>query len=255
MTALIDATVENRSNNTAEDKAIAIRNVYKQVLGNPHIMESERLVSAESQFCDGSISLREFVRAVAKSDFYRARYFETCAPYRFVELNFKHLLGRAPKDQAELSEHIQRCVNEGYDAEIDSYIDSVEYSERFGENIVPYYAGAKSQVGQKQVNYNRTLTLLQGTAGVDSANKASRLVNSVATNSATAAKTPSVGGRISPSPDATSKRFRIVTTGAKFDSPRRISNNEYIVPGDRMTPQIQRINRTGAKIVSITELS
>ena len=51
-----------------------IRAVYRQVLGNPHIMESERLVNAESQLCDGSITVREFVRAVAKSDFYRARY-------------------------------------------------------------------------------------------------------------------------------------------------------------------------------------
>jgi phycoerythrin-associated linker protein len=59
---------------------------------------------------------------------------------------------------------------------------------------------------------------------------------------------------MSPSPDATSKRFKIVVRGAKFDSPRRLSNTEYIVPGDRMTPQIQRINRTGAKIVSITEI-
>ena len=254
MTAVIDAPVEIRSNGTADERAIAIRAVYKQVLGNPHVMESERLVSAESQFCNGNIGLREFVRAVAKSDFYRTRYFETCAPYRFVELNFKHLLGRAPADQAELSEHIQRCVNEGYDAEIDSYIDSVEYSEKFGENIVPYYTGATSTVGQKQVNYNRTLSLLQGIAGVDSAKKNSRLVDSVATNSATAAKAPTANGRVSPLPDATAKRFKIVVTGSKFDAPRRTSNTEYIVPGDRMTPQIQRIQRTGAKIVSITEI-
>lgn len=254
MVAVIDAPLEVRDNSTADDKAIAIRAVYKQVLGNPHVMESERLVSAESQFCNGSISLREFVRAVAKSNFYRARYFETCAPYRFVELNFKHLLGRAPADQAELSEHIQRCINEGYDAEIDSYIDSVEYSEKFGENIIPFYTGATSTIGQKQVNYNRTLSLLQGIAGVDSAKKNSRLVDSVATNSATSAKSVSANGRMSPSPDATAKRFRIVVKGAKFDSPRRLSNTEYIVPGDRMTPQIQRINRTGAKIVSITEI-
>lgn len=254
MVAVIDAPVEIRDNSSADDKAIAIRAVYKQVLGNPHVMESERLVSAESQFCNGSISLREFVRAVAKSDFYRTRYFETCAPYRFVELNFKHLLGRAPADQAELSEHIQRCVNEGYEAEIDSYIDSVEYSEKFGENIIPFYTGATSTIGQKQVNYNRTLSLLQGIAGVDSAKKNSRLVDSVATNSATSAKSVSANGRMSPSPDATSKKFKIVVRGAKFDSPRRLSNTEYIVPGDRMTPQIQRINRTGAKIVSITEI-
>lgn len=254
MVAVIDAPFEVRSNSSADDKAIAIRAVYKQVLGNPHVMESERLVSAESQFCNGNISLREFVRAVAKSSFYSARYFETCAPYRFVELNFKHLLGRAPRDQAELSEHIQRCVNEGYDAEIDSYIDSVEYSEKFGENIVPFYDGATSTIGQKQVNYNRTLSLLQGIAGVDSAEKASRLVDSVATNSAIAAKTPSTGGRVSPYQDATAKRFKIVVKGAKFDAPRRLSTTEYIVPGDRMSPQIQRINRTGAKIVSITEI-
>jgi phycoerythrin-associated linker protein len=255
MTAVLDTAVEVRSNSTADDKAIAIRAVYKQVLGNPHVMESERLVSAESQFCNGTLSLREFVRAVAKSDFYRARYFESCAPYRFVELNFKHLLGRAPTDQAELSEHIRRCIESGYDAEIDSYIDSVEYSERFGENIVPYYSGAKSQIGNKQVDYNRTLSLLQGIAGVDSAETASRLVDSVATNSATKANAPSAGGRISPYADATAKRFKIVVKGSKFDSPRRISTTEYIVPGDRMTPQIQRINRTGAKIVSITEIN
>ncbi|NJL53006.1 MAG: photosystem I reaction center subunit XII [Hydrococcus sp. SU_1_0] len=254
MVVVIDAPLEVRGNSSADDKAIAIRAVYKQVLGNPHVMESERLVSAESQFCNGNISLREFVRAVAKSSFYSARYFETCAPYRFVELNFKHLLGRAPRDQAELSEHIQRCVNEGYDAEIDSYIDSVEYSEKFGENIVPFYDGATSTIGQKQVNYNRTLSLLQGIAGVDSAVKASRLVDSVATNSAIPAKTPSTGGRVSPYQDATAKRFRIVVKGSKFDAPRRVSTTEYIVPGDRMTPQIQRINRTGAKIVSITEI-
>ncbi|MEL6440327.1 MAG: phycobilisome rod-core linker polypeptide [Cyanobacteria bacterium J06621_8] len=254
MVAVIDAPVEISPNSTADDKAIAIRAVYKQVLGNPHVMDSERLVSAESQFCNGSLSLREFVRAVAKSDFYRARYFETAAPYRFVELNFKHLLGRAPEDQAELSEHIQRCVNQGYDAEIDSYLDSDEYSQKFGENIVPYYTGATSTVGKKQVNYNRTLSLLQGVAGVDSATKGSRLVDSVATNSAIAAQTPSTGGRTSPYRDATAKRFKIVVKGSKFDAPRRISTTEYIVPGDRMTPQIQRINRTGATIVSITEI-
>lgn len=254
MTVVLDAPLELWSSSTNDDKTAIIRAVYKQVLGNPHVMESERLVSAESQLYDGSISVREFVRAVAKSNFYRTRYFESCAPYRFVELNFKHLLGRAPADQAELSNHIRICIEEGYNAEIDSYIDSEEYSEKFGENIVPYYTGAKTEVGKKQVNYNRTLTLLTGFAGVDSAVKNSRLVDSVATNSAVKAQTPTKGGRIAGYKDATEKSFKILVKGAKFDSPRRVSTTEYIVPGDRMTPQIQRINRTGAKIVSITEI-
>jgi phycoerythrin-associated linker protein len=253
--AVLDAPVELWSTSNPDEKTAVIRAVYRQVLGNPHVMESERLTNAESQLCNGSLSVREFVRTVAKSDFYRSRYFESCAPYRFVELNFKHLLGRAPADQAELSEHIRTCIENGYDAEIDSYIDSPEYQEKFGDNVVPFYTGAKSQIGQKQVNYNRTLDLLRGGAEVDSANKNSRLVDAVAGNSATKVVRASSVGRLSPSQDATAKTFKILVKGAKFDSPRRVSNTEYIVPGDRMTPQIQRIHRAGGKIVSITEIN
>ncbi|NJK37081.1 MAG: photosystem I reaction center subunit XII [Oscillatoriales cyanobacterium RM2_1_1] len=255
MAIVLDAPVELRNSASVGDREVVIRAVYKQVLGNPHVMESERLIAVESQFCNGNLTVRELVRAVAKSDFYRSRYFEPCAPYRFVELNFKHLLGRAPLDQAEVSQHIYRCTTEGYDAEIDSYIDSDEYQEKFGENIVPYYQGAKSQVGQKQLGYNRTLSLYQGYAGVDSAFKSSRLVQSVATNSSNKIALPSTGSRRgSVSKDATEKMFKIVATGFKFDSPRRVSTSEYMVSGAKMTPQIQRIQRAGGRIVSITEV-
>ena len=151
-----------------------IRAVYRQVLGNPHLMESERLVSAESQLCNGNISVREFVRAVAKSELYRSRFFESCAPYRFVELNFKHLLGRAPDSQAEIAEHLDGVLTSGYDAEIDSYLDSAEYQTAFGENTVPYYRGAQTQVGQKQVGYNRMFALFRGPAEADTATKSSK---------------------------------------------------------------------------------
>ncbi|MDJ0900033.1 MAG: phycobilisome rod-core linker polypeptide [Xenococcus sp. MO_188.B8] len=253
--AVVDARFELWETSSPDEKAAVIRAVYNQVLGNPYVMESERLVNAESQLCNGTLSVREFVRAVAKSDFYRSRYFESCAPYRFVELNFKHLLGRAPEDQAELSAHIQTAVNQGYEAEIDSYIDSQEYSEKFGENIVPYYTGAKTETGKKQVNYNRTQSLFKGYAEIDSGTKASVLVGSVAGNSAVSAARSAASGRVAAYKDATEKTFKIVVSGAKFDSPRRVSTTEYIVPGNRMTPQIQRINRTGAKIVSITEIA
>jgi phycoerythrin-associated linker protein len=255
MSVILDTPVELWPTSSSEDKQAVIRAVYKQVLGNPHVMESERLTIAESKLCDGTITVREFVRAVAKSDFYRSRYFESCAPYRFVELNFKHLLGRAPLAQEELSEHICRCIQEGYEAEIDSYLDSPEYQEKFGENTVPYYKGAKSQVGQKQVGYNRTLSLYQGYAGVDSAFTASRLVDSVAGNSGKKITLPTTGGRISAYKDATEKTFKILVKGSKFDSPRRVSNTEYLVSGAKMTPQIQRIHRAGGKIVSITEVA
>lgn len=233
-----------------EEIQTVIRAVYKQVLGNPHIMDSERLVTAESQLCDRSISVREFVRLVAKSDFYRSRYFESCAPYRFVELNFLHLLGRAPQDQREVSEHIVRTVAEGYDAEIDSYIDSSEYQSAFGENIVPYYRGKSSEANSKQLGYNRMFALDRGPAQIDSSVKSSQLVYAIATGSSNTIK-PSSSNVIG---SGTEKRFKIVVAGSKFDSPRRVSATEYIVPASKMTPQIQRINRTSGKIVSITEV-
>ena len=110
LTLETNVPVELVPNFTGDDSQAVINAVYRQVLGNPYVMESERLVKAESQLCNGTLSVREFVREVAKSDFYRARYFESCAPYRFVELNFKHLLGRAPFDQAELSECLPHCL-------------------------------------------------------------------------------------------------------------------------------------------------
>ncbi|MEM9539651.1 MAG: phycobilisome rod-core linker polypeptide [Cyanobacteria bacterium P01_E01_bin.42] len=253
---LADGPIELWPTSGSDAEQAVIRAVYRQVLGNPHMMESERLTSAESQLCDRSFTVREFVRAVAKSEMYRARFFETSAPYRFVELNFKHLLGRAPLEQSEVSEHIRRCIEEGYEAEIDSYIDSEEYEASFGENIVPYYRGASSQVGWKQVSYNRMFSVFRGPAEADYATKSSQLVEAIATNSTSSIKPPLSGGRLGGYKDATEKMFKIVVKGGKFDSKRRRrSTTEYIVSGSKMTPQIQRINRSSGTIVSITEIN
>ncbi len=248
--ATLTMQLELRPDSSIDDIQTIVRAVYKQVLGNPHVMESERLVTAESQLCNRSISVREFVRLVAKSDFYKTRYFESCAPYRFVELNFRHLLGRAPQDQREVSEHLVRCVVEGYDAEIDSYIDSEEYQKAFGENTVPYDRGTSTAANFKQVGYNRMFVLDRGPAQVDSAVTSSQLVFNIAANRPNKIK-PSSPTLFS---SGTEKRFKILATGFKFDSRRRVSTTEYLVPASKMTPQIQRIQRAGGRIVSITEV-
>jgi phycoerythrin-associated linker protein len=121
-----------------------IQAVYRQVLGNAYVMESERLTIAESRLTIGEISVREFVRLIARSQLYSSRFFENCPRYRAIELNFKHLLGRAPESYEEMSYHSQILDREGYAAEIDSYIDSDEYINAFGEYIVPYYRGYKT---------------------------------------------------------------------------------------------------------------
>jgi phycoerythrin-associated linker protein len=145
---------------------VVIRAVYQQVLGNTYLMQSERLVSLESQLKQGELSVRGFVCQVAQSAIYRSRFFENCSRMRSIELNFKHLLGRAPESYAEIAEHSD-YLDVGFEIEIEAYIYSDEYLDNFGEDIVPYYRGYKSQTGRKMVGFTHMLTLLRGAASSD----------------------------------------------------------------------------------------
>lgn len=170
------------SGSSPADIETVIRAVYRQVLGNIHVMEQQRLTSAESQLRHGEITVREFVRQVAYSDLYQSQFFFSCAPCRSIELNFKHLLGRAPESYDEIREHSQILNEGGFYAEIDSYLDSDEYQDVFGENIVPYYRGYKTQVGQSTVGFTYWFKLLRGAASSDKSTareQGSRLERSV----------------------------------------------------------------------------
>ncbi len=173
-TAILNRASESETNifsfsisNSLEETDTLIRAIYRQVLGNSHIMESERLTIAESQLQNGDITVKEFVRILAKSELYRNRFFYNCAPLRFIELNFKHLLGRAPENYQEVKQHTQILADEGYEAEIDSYLDIQEYSETFGVDTVPYSRGNKTQIGKNNLSFTNLLALQQGNASSD----------------------------------------------------------------------------------------
>ncbi|MEM1253544.1 MAG: phycobilisome rod-core linker polypeptide [Cyanobacteria bacterium P01_H01_bin.21] len=159
--------IQRWPNDSSEAIDIVIRAIYKQVLGNAHIMESERLTTLESQLKQGNISVREFVRQVAKSELYRSRFVENCYRYRAIELNFKHLLGRAPQTFEEMKVHSHILDTEGYEADIDSYVDSDEYQNAFGENIVPYYRGYGTVAGQTMLEFANMLKLRTSISGSD----------------------------------------------------------------------------------------
>jgi len=249
---------ERSGGETTDQIAGLIRAAYRQVMGNPHLMESERSLTAESQFMEGRLSTREFVRAVALSPDYRRRFFETNAPYRFVELNFKHLLGRAPLTQAEVSEHIQRLANDGYEAEINSYIDSDEYQNLFGENTIPF-ARISSEEGRSQLAFNRHLSLAGGYASSDTVQSASNLVMSVATNtvpsnwSNTSQRINRIGANAGTT-EPTGKRYRIVVQAQPAGARQRTPNATYLVSGKDMTSQLGYVHRRGGRILSITEV-
>jgi phycoerythrin-associated linker protein len=245
-----DAHTELRPNASEDDLQAVIRSAYRQVFGNAHIMDSERVVNAESLLRNGDITVREFVRLIAQSEQYRSRFFNSSSSYRFVELNFKHLLGRAPVDQAEIAEHVVRYNESGYEAEINSYVDSDEYVSQFGENTVPYYQGSNSQVGIKNVGFNRTFALMRGYASSDTGRSAA-LIGDVAGNRPTRIKAPTGG---SGTYSNTGKRFRVQVSKSGVGPRVNRSVTSFEVGYDQLSQRIQGIQKTGGKILSITEI-
>ncbi|MEQ8535859.1 MAG: phycobilisome linker polypeptide [Coleofasciculus sp. D1-CHI-01] len=267
--------VELRPDWVEYDIQAVIRAVYRQLLGNDYLMASERLTSAESLLRNGYINVREFVRCVAKSELYKTKFFYGNFQTRVIELNYKHLLGRAPYDESEVIYHLDLYETQGYDADIDSYIDSEEYQENFGDYIVPYYRGFETQRGQKTVGFTRMFQLYRGYANSDRAQLAgseSRLATDLAQNFASAVVGPSganegwayrqsakgetpskaLGG---PVPYGTQgKVYRVEVAGIinpRYPKVRR-SSKAFLVPYEELSNKLQQINRLGGKVASIT---
>ena len=160
-------------------------------------------------------------------------------------------MGRAPQDQVEIARHVLIYNEQGYAAEIDSYVDSDEYSNNFGENVVPYACNTNTQVGSKNVDFNRAFSLFRGDATSDSG-KSARLISDVASNKSSKIVTPAKG---SGNASNTGKRFRIATLKAGSGSNYRRSNFTYEVSYSQLTQKIQNIHKLGGKIISITEVT
>ena len=140
------------SDSAALDRTI--KSGYRQVYGNQPPTELERCTSLEARLMNGEITVRDFVNGLAKSEFYKKHYFHSVAPQRGIELNFKHLLGRAPLNQEEIQNSIKLQAEEGFEALIDSLTDSAEYSEVFGSSIVPYWRTNDSYAGMLTSSFN-----------------------------------------------------------------------------------------------------
>lgn len=250
--------VELRPHWTETDVQMVIHAAYRQVFGNDHLMQSERLTSAESLLKQGNISVRDFIRSLALSELYRKKFFHSTPQVRFIELNYKHLLGRAPYDESEITYHVNLYVEKGYEAEIDSYIDSLEYQENFGEAIVPYYRGFETQRGQKTAGFNRMFQLYRGYANSDRSqgkNKSAWLTQELAQNTSTPVRTPHLGRELSGVTGGDRSglyRVRVMQANQGRTPQIRRSVSEYVISYDQLSPTLQRLNQRGSRIVSIT---
>ncbi|MGA9379774.1 MAG: phycobilisome rod-core linker polypeptide, partial [Phormidium sp.] len=114
-----------------------IRACYLQVFGRD-VYEGQRLTLQEIRLENGEITVREFIRALAKSDLFRGLYWTPFYVCKAIEYIHRRLLGRPTYGRQENNKFFDICSKKGLYAFIDALIDSVEYSEAFGEDTVPY---------------------------------------------------------------------------------------------------------------------
>ena len=236
-------TLKSQANQDLSQAKEIITAAYKQVFGNRHLMELDTCPSVEALFMNGDLTVQGLITALGQSETYKRFFLYTNSPYRFVELNFKHFLGRPPRDQSEVSEHVMRLANEGFEAEIASYTYSDEYLNSFGIDQVPYTRTNKSIIASSTLAYQRTFALSSGSAGFD-ASGTSVLQTSVAstTNPTSAGSRKIVGG---------SNSYTILWTSSRQIGTSRKSSQRSVVSYASLSNTIKSIQSQGGRILTV----
>ncbi len=128
-----------KSSLSANEKKIVIKACYRQIFERDIVKAYNLSISdLESRVINGSISIKEFIRALGKSYLYRKNFYEPFVNSRAIELAFKHFLGRGPSSLKEFQKYFSVLSLRGLDGLIDSLINSKEYADYFGEETIPY---------------------------------------------------------------------------------------------------------------------
>nr|YP_009511681.1 phycobilisome linker polypeptide [Melanthalia intermedia]AXI97558.1 phycobilisome linker polypeptide [Melanthalia intermedia] len=116
-----------------------IKAVYLRVFGR-FVYKEELLVikKFETLFKNRQISVREFVSRLSKSSVFRSLYWNNLYICKAIEYIHVRLIGRPTYGRQEIDKYFTIAYKQGYYRMIDEIISSPEYTECFGDNIVPY---------------------------------------------------------------------------------------------------------------------
>jgi phycobilisome core-membrane linker protein len=124
------------------EKTEVVKAAYRQVFERDITRAYSLSISdLESKVKNGDISMKEFIRRLAKSPLYQKQFYQPFINSRVIELAFRHILGRGPSSREEVQKYFAIISNGGLSALVDALVDSPEYSDYFGEETVPYIRG------------------------------------------------------------------------------------------------------------------
>lgn len=111
---------------------------YRQVFSEHEILKFNRQITVETRFANRSITLRDMIRELAKSEAFYRLVVSVNNNYRLVEICLKRFLGRAPYNKDEEIAWSIVIATKGFSGFVDALLDSDEYTEAFGDFTVPY---------------------------------------------------------------------------------------------------------------------
>ena len=110
---------------------------YRQVFGR-EVYAGQRLSAPETKLENGEITVKEFIRILAKSDTFCKMYWTPFYVVKAIEYIHRRLLGRPTYGRQEMNKYFDIASKGGLYALVDILIDSKEYEEAFNEDTVPY---------------------------------------------------------------------------------------------------------------------
>lgn len=125
------------ANSAAEINAL-IWAAYRQVFSEHETLKANRQITLESQLRNRAITVRDFIRGLAKSERFYELVVATNNNYRLVQICLRRFLGR---DSYGKDEEIAWSIvigTKGFYGFVDTLLDSEEYTQAFGDFTVPY---------------------------------------------------------------------------------------------------------------------
>ncbi|MGD1948958.1 MAG: phycobilisome rod-core linker polypeptide [Leptolyngbyaceae cyanobacterium] len=114
-----------------------INAAYRQIFF--HAFDCDREIALESQLRNRQITVRDFIRGLLLSNTFIDSFYNKNNNYRFVKHCIERVLGRRVYSKAEQIAWSAVVMTKGVRGFIDELLNSDEYLESFGENIVPYH--------------------------------------------------------------------------------------------------------------------
>lgn len=121
---------------SATDMDELIEASYRQIFF--HAFKSDREPGLESQLRNGQITVQEFIRGLLLSETFKNSFYEKNSNYRVVEQCVQRILGRDVHSEREKIAWSIILATKGLKGFVDQLLNSDEYLDNFGYDIVPY---------------------------------------------------------------------------------------------------------------------